>query len=124
MPKDSINTKRISLAKDNNLGGNASPNFLGYRGGDHANQTDEFVDMYIDHYVPSMLISPANSSDKILLYFHANAEDIGQAYMFCSQMKKKLNMFILLVEYRGYGIYDGESSQDSIFDDSQHVWNY
>ena len=94
LPKDSINTKRISLAKDNNLGGNASPNFLGYRGGDHANQTDEFVDMYIDHYVPSMLISPANSSDKILLYFHANAEDIGQAYMFCSQMKKKLNVIV------------------------------
>jgi hypothetical protein len=45
-------------------------------------------------------------SSKIMIYFHANAEDVGSCYSFVQYVSKTLKINILAVEYPGYGIYN------------------
>lgn len=52
------------------------------------------------------LYLPFNGSDKILIYFHANAEDIGLAYHFLEMIKNTAKVNVLAPEYPGYGIYN------------------
>ena len=58
-------------------------------------QTDEFVDNFISHHIPCILVHPRYESDKIMLYFHANAEDISHSEVFCSEIKAKFNVKFL-----------------------------
>ena len=44
-------------------------------------------------------------SDKFLIYFHGNGEDIGYSYYFGDELRKNLHLNIILMEYPGYGIY-------------------
>ena len=52
--------------------------------------------------------------NKILLYFHQNAEDVGYLYaskilsIMQSELGSKFNLKILAVEYPGYGIFTNE----------------
>lgn len=55
-------------------------------------QYDDFVNNLIDHYIPSILIAPTNPCAKLLIFYHANAEDIGQAYGFCKEVNDKLEV--------------------------------
>jgi hypothetical protein len=40
-----------------------------------------------------------------MIYFHANAEDIGSTYEMINYIGHKLSMHVLSVEYPGYGLY-------------------
>jgi len=42
-----------------------------------------------------------------MIYFHANAEDIGLSYSIMLEFSIRLNVNVLIVEYPGYGIYKG-----------------
>lgn len=44
-------------------------------------------------------------SSKLMIYFHANAEDVGSCFSFIEYVSKTLKINILAVEYPGYGIY-------------------
>lgn len=46
----------------------------------------------IDHYIPAILIAPSTPCAKIIIFFHANAEDIGQSYSFCKDINEKLEV--------------------------------
>ena len=54
------------------------------------------------------LYLPCNNegSSKILIYFHANAEDIGLSYTLLESIRQTIKVNILAPEYPGYGFYD------------------
>mmetsp|Transcript_71007 Transcript_71007/g.197243 ORF Transcript_71007/g.197243 Transcript_71007/m.197243 type:complete len:370 (+) Transcript_71007:98-1207(+) len=50
----------------------------------------------------------------VLIYFHANAEDLGFSYEFCRILCDELQVHILAVEYPGYGICPGRTDEAGI----------
>jgi len=43
--------------------------------------------------------------NKIIIYFHGNAEDIGLAFDFLTVFGEFMQMHVLAIEYPGYGLY-------------------
>lgn len=39
------------------------------------------------------------------MYFHANAEDIGNSFQIADSLRKMLKINVLIPEFPGYGIY-------------------
>jgi fermentation-respiration switch protein FrsA (DUF1100 family) len=91
---------------------------------------DHFCDSLVERYVPALLLVPEIRSHKLIIYFHANAEDVGQAETLCRSLNSKLEVaaadqcYFLLVEYPGYSLYPGEASEANILADLEHVWNF
>ena len=58
-------------------------------------------------YVPCLYL-PCNvgSSDKIIIFFHGNGEDLGLIYATCDRLRTELSLNILAVEYPSYGVYE------------------
>ena len=52
-----------------------------------------------------MNIPHSVGSSKVMIYFHANAEDIGLASELLEYMRALLRVHVIAVEYPGYGIY-------------------
>lgn len=69
-----------------------------------------------------ILILPQNDSKNYILYFHGNAEDIGIARKLLYKMQEELQVNIIAMEYKGYGIYKGDSSHEQMKQDSQMVY--
>ena len=49
-----------------------------------------------------------NASKFFLIYFHGNAEDLGYSYDFLFDIRQDLKINVVIMEYSGYGIYQGE----------------
>lgn len=65
---------------------------------------------------------PATPESFLVLYFHGNAEDIGQL----DPISHKLNQYglsVLAMDYRGYGLSGGEPSEQACYDDAQALYN-
>lgn len=78
-------------------------------------------------YIPCIFIKTVGaSSHKIMVYFHANYEDLGITYRFCIDIATNLNINVLAVEYPGYGIYKASSgcSSDQVLKDSESIYNF
>lgn len=74
--------------------------------------------------IPSLLMPPGNISKKsshILVYFHANAEDIKQSYPLLNYIRNALGIWILAMEYPGYGIYNGEANEAKVLQDALSI---
>ena len=56
------------------------------------NTFDSKIDPYTIHKIPCLLIKPYNGSDSIILYFHANGEDISQASKLCRNISENVNV--------------------------------
>lgn len=54
---------------------------------------DAFVENMTERYIPGILIAPSTPCVKIVIFYHANAEDIGQAYSFCKDINDKLEVY-------------------------------
>lgn len=54
----------------------------------------------------------------MLIHFHGNAEDLGRSRDFLSVMRSCLSVHVLAVEYPGYGVYEGEASEESVLADA------
>ena len=63
-------------------------------------------------------------SDKILLFFHGNAEDVSQPNAFIIQLGIFLKLNILMIEYPGYSAYPGSPSSKQIEEDADSVFFY
>jgi alpha-beta hydrolase superfamily lysophospholipase len=77
--------------------------------------------------IPSLMLAPPNplkKSSHILLYFHANAEDINQTYPLLNYLRNKLKIWIIAIEYPGYGIYEGEPTESGVLDDAKSTINW
>lgn len=59
-----------------------------------------------------------------MIYFHGNAEDLGQAYQLLNHIRNTLKIHVLAVEFPGYGIYPGSPSAKSILEDANTVFDY
>lgn len=62
--------------------------------------------------IPCLYLPYIEGSDKLMIYFHGNAEDLGYSYDFVSTLRKHLKINILAVEYPGYGLYEGNPNSD------------
>jgi len=81
----------------------------------------------IDSFPDELLLIPGEDGGKIpciflpfkharflIIYFHANAEDLGVCYSFCKIMRDLFQVHVLAVEYPGYGICPGTTSEAGI----------
>ncbi len=59
-----------------------------------------------------------------MIYFHGNAEDVGSCDTLMRALSRSLQAHIISVEYKGYGIYKGSPSAESIIQDSQRVYDF
>lgn len=50
--------------------------------------------------------APSLGSSKLLIYFHANAEDIGLSYSLLDSIRNIIKINVIAPEYPGYGIYN------------------
>lgn len=95
----------------------------------------------IDRLIPCLLLDLTPISDKILIYFHGNAEDIYLAFellfaihsylrviFFCLIIKNifdYVKIRILAVEYPGYGLYKSHKPNSNlILEDAVAVYDY
>lgn len=56
-----------------------------------------------NEYIPCLFIP--GTSKRLILFFHANGEDITTAYEFLKMVNYESKFSILAMEYRGYSIY-------------------
>lgn len=62
----------------------------------------------ISHFIPCLYLPYYMGSSKILIYFHANAEDIVLSHELLDYMRALLRINIISIEYPGYGLYSDE----------------
>jgi hypothetical protein len=77
-------------------------------------------------HIPCLFIKYENSK-KILIYFHANYEDLGLTYHVCVLISKYLKINVLSVEYPNYGIYKtakNECTSDEIEKDADCIYKF
>jgi len=55
--------------------------------------------------MPALHIPRIQGSSKILLFFHANAEDIVLSHELLDNFRSFLRINVISMEYPGYGIY-------------------
>jgi fermentation-respiration switch protein FrsA (DUF1100 family) len=77
-------------------------------------------------YIPCMLHECRKSanSNKYLLYFHGNAEDIFNSNYTVDLTRTVLPYNTLSIEYPGYSIYNAEKNSSTIEEDSLIVYDY
>lgn len=63
-------------------------------------------------------------TNKLLLFFHANGEDLNLLKPFLEYMTRCLNTSILAMEYPGYSLYQGQPSENQIIEDSEAVYDF
>ncbi|XP_045784436.1 protein ABHD13 [Maniola jurtina] len=59
-----------------------------------------------------------------MIFFHGNAGNMGQRLANVSGFYHKLNINVLLVEYRGYGLSEGSPSEQGLYIDAQSAFEY
>ena len=62
-------------------------------------------------HIPCMFV-PAESN-KVMIYFHGNAEDLAIGVDFVHELNRYINVNVLAMEYPGYGLYklNGEATE-------------
>lgn len=78
----------------------------------------------IENVIPCLFVRSREPSEIIMIYFHANAEDIGKNKEFMTMISKSLKIHVLAVEYPGYGLYKGEPSENAILSDAERVLDF
>lgn len=73
--------------------------------------------------IPCMLLQRPRAK-WLLLYFHANAEDLGQIYLMLRYFRTFLQVHVLAVEYPGYGLCSGEPSERQVLVDAETVLQF
>ncbi|CAE8628837.1 unnamed protein product, partial [Polarella glacialis] len=73
--------------------------------------------------VPCLFL-PFRHARFLIIYFHANAEDLGLSYTFCQVMRDLFQVHILAVEYPGYGICPGTPDEAGIMDNARAAMDF
>ncbi|XP_013184971.1 protein ABHD13 [Amyelois transitella] len=72
-----------------------------------------------------LIKQPNNSNHRpTMLFFHGNAGNMGQRLSNASGFYHKLNINILMLEYRGYGLSEGSPSEKGLYSDAQCAMDY
>ena len=56
-------------------------------------------------HIPCLFLPHEEGGNKLVLYFHGNAEDVGLAFEMLTLFSDTMRMHVLAVEYPGYGLY-------------------
>lgn len=68
---------------------------------------------------------PAPKAATVVMYFHANSEDIGTAFHFVKHMRDQFKVNVISIEYPGYGLLQGiEPNEETIFEVALTVFRY
>lgn len=60
---------------------------------------------------------PAPKAASVILFFHANAEDLGMSFAVLKHIRDQFKVNVLAVEYPGYGLLHGmTSSEDGVYE--------
>mmetsp|Transcript_74036 Transcript_74036/g.176239 ORF Transcript_74036/g.176239 Transcript_74036/m.176239 type:complete len:312 (-) Transcript_74036:17-952(-) len=73
--------------------------------------------------IPCLLLQQPRAT-RLLLYFHANAEDLGSAYWRLAKLRSLLGLHVLAMEYPGYGLSSGEANEDNLLADADTVVHF
>jgi pimeloyl-ACP methyl ester carboxylesterase len=74
--------------------------------------------------IPCIFMKSLCTSSKILIFFHGNAEDLRSSYDLVDMLRSVLNVNVIAVEYPGYGLYKGKTSETAILRDAQTVYKF
>ena len=74
--------------------------------------------------IPCLLLQSEELSNKILIFFHGNAEDLKSSYELGDLFRTVLHINVLAVEYPGYGLYKAKSSEKIMFQDAECVYEF
>lgn len=66
---------------------------------------------------------PAKSPRATLLFLHGNAGNISHR-LYSLQLFNKLNLSVLIFDYRGYGESEGKPSEEGSYEDGRTAWRY
>lgn len=78
-------------------------------------------------YVPCLFLPCIRSqSNKLIIFFHGNGEDLGTTYQLCDIIRTELQINLLAVEYPAYGVYEDleGASEEKILRDAELVYNF
>lgn len=64
--------------------------------------------------VPAIVLQ-CSGARYMVLYLHSNGEDVGLCYKFACDLRKILEVHVMLVEYPGYGVFPGQCSEESLW---------
>ena len=78
----------------------------------------------IDNMIPCLFLKSVEPSEKLVIYFHGNAEDIGRNISFLSIIQRELKCHAMAVEYPGYGVYKGSPTEEAIQNDADMVLEF
>lgn len=67
---------------------------------------------------------PFEKSRRTLLWFHGNGGNIGNRVDLLSLLHQKLKSNILIIDYRGYGLSEGEISEEGTRTDARAAYDY
>ena len=83
-----------------------------------------------EEHIPCLFIKTDEANkkcDKLLIYFHANYEDLGNCYNLVTSICQFNRINVLAIEFPGYGIYDygrRECSSEEILKDAEIIYNF
>lgn len=76
--------------------------------------------------LPCLYLPYLKGSNKLIIFFHGNAEDIGISYEMLDHMRTALKINVMAVEYPSYGVYEDPSgpSETKIYADAELAYNF
>ncbi len=74
--------------------------------------------------IPCLFLPAKHPTNKILIHFHGNAEDVGLTRDLLKLLRKELRVHVLAMEYRGYGVYTGSPTEGSLLQDAELLYLY
>jgi len=78
----------------------------------------------VEYHIPCLVLRARSATNKVVLYFHGNGEDIHLARELLTHVRDHLNITVIAVEYPGYGLYNGAASEAQIQSDAETVYDY
>lgn len=76
-------------------------------------------------YIPCLYLPCEDGGNKVCIYFHGNAEDIGLAFDLLYMFGAEMQMHVLAVEYPGYGLYKtSRPDEEKMKEDADAIYDY
>merc|ERR550532_549750 len=72
---------------------------------------------------PAVLLQCPNAR-YFVLFFHGNGEDVGLCHSFGAGLRSVLEVHVLLMEFPGYGICPGRSSEETLWQAAQAAFRF
>jgi dienelactone hydrolase len=74
--------------------------------------------------IPCLLLKSEEGSNKIMIFFHANAEDLKLSYELIDLFRTVLHVHVIAMEYPGFGLYKSKASAKTLLKDAEDIYDY